>query len=86
MITGLENGSLLEGVGNLKAPNLLLPPGDVRGDGNFGRGRTTGVRRTTGKFKVLLEVADMGDDGGVKRDTGFGRGGGNAELAGDERG
>ncbi len=81
-IMGLENGRLLAGVGNLNVPNLLLTPGDVRGDGNFGRGRTRGVRRGTGKFKFLYEVAAIGDEGGVKRDTGLGRGGGNAELVG----
>ena len=84
LISGLGNGSFFAGVGNLNVDSLLLPPGDVRGDGNFGRGRTIGVRRGTGKLQGLSAVADMGDDGGVKRELGFGRGGGKEELDGAE--
>ena len=84
LIPGLRNGSFFAGVGNLNADNLLLPPGDVRGDGNFGRGRTIGVRRGTGRFQGLSAVAAMGDDGGVNREIGFGRGGRKEELVGAE--
>ena len=79
-------GSFLAGVGNLNLP--VVPPGDVLGDGNFGLGRGIGVRRGTGNTTflealpvelVVLVVRGgarrVGEDGGVKRETEFGRGG-----------